>query len=97
MAVSRAGTIAARFERFHADNPHVYESIVATVQRLWRRGIRRYSINGIYEVLRYQHAMQTKGDTFKLNNDFRALYARRVMEEYPQFRGFFETRERIAA
>ncbi len=38
--------------------------------------------------------MQTDDPTseFRLNNDYRALYARQLMDNEPELDGFFETR-----
>ena len=94
-AYERQMTIAQRFEMFHAANPTVYARLREMALGLRRRGRERYSINGLFEALRWQHAMQTDDPTseFKLNNDFRALYARRLMEREPDLADFFETRK----
>lgn len=90
-------TIQQRFEAFHQANPHVYEQLVELALGLKRRGHRRYSIAGLFEVLRYNHALRTHGDDFKLNNNYRALYSRLIMRKEPRLHGFFETRKRRTA
>ncbi len=87
-------TIDERFKLFHEQNPHVYERIVSITRDLKLRGWKRAGIAMIFERLRWLYAIQTSGDDYKLNNDFRALYARKVMQEYPEFNGFFATRRR---
>jgi hypothetical protein len=89
-------TIAERFEAFHARNPQVYAALRDMALELHARGHRQYGIKALYEVLRFNAAMQTHGDTFKLNNDFTALYARLLMEQEPKLKGFFEIRQRSA-
>lgn len=37
-------------------------------------------------------AVLTKGEPFKLNNDFRSRYTRLLMQQEPELQGFFETR-----
>ncbi len=90
----RPRTIAEQFEAFHQDNPHVYLALVRLAMDLVRRGVRQYSINGLFEILRWQYALQTRGEPYRLNNNYRALYARLLMREVPALDGFFETRAR---
>lgn len=81
-----------RFERFHQLNPQVYLALRAMAVAMLEAGVRRYGIAGLFEVLRYEHVLRTRGEEFKLNNSFRAFYARRLMEREPRLDGFFETR-----
>lgn len=85
-------TIEERFCSFHAANPHVYRELRSMALSIRRRGATRYGIAGLFEVLRYRYSLQTSGDDYKLNNDFRALYARLLMRHEPELDGFFETR-----
>ena len=56
------------------------------------RGIRRTGIAAIFERLRWLYRLQTQGEEYRLNNTFRAYYARMVMERCPDLAGFFEVR-----
>lgn len=85
-------TIGERFEAFHGRNPHIYAELRRMALALRQRGMARYGIAGLFETLRYHYAIQTQGDDFKLNNDFRALYARLLMRNEPALYGFFEIR-----
>ncbi|MGR8921988.1 MAG: hypothetical protein ACU85V_20420 [Gammaproteobacteria bacterium] len=89
-------TIRERFEKFHAENPHVFEALRRRALRAKARGYRP-GIGCLFEVLRWQHGMTTQGDEFKLNNNFRSHYARLLMEREPELEGFFETRGLRAA
>lgn len=88
----RDASIQERFEAFHQANPHVYEALRRMALDMRLRGMQRYGIAGLFEVLRYRYAMQSNGDEYKLNNDYRALYARLLMEREPALRDFFELR-----
>jgi len=88
--------IAERFEVFHKANPHVYQGLRTIALALNRAGFKRYSMKAIYERLRFA-VIETHGEPWKLNNDFTALYARKLMEDEPELVGFFELRERTAA
>lgn len=85
-------SLRERFAIFHARNPHVYEALRSLALRMRHKGIKRYSIAGLFEILRYDYTMQTQGDEFKLSNSHRAFYARLLMEQEPQLEGFFELR-----
>jgi hypothetical protein len=87
------GTMAERFQSFHALNPEVYLAIVEIARDLKGLGFNRGGMKMIFERLRWLHAIDTKGDDFKLNNNFTAFYARLVMEMEADLAGFFEIRE----
>jgi hypothetical protein len=88
-------TISQRFEVFHECNPQVYQALRQMALGMRKRGRKHYGMKGLFEKLRFDHAMQTVGDeSFKLNNNYTALYARLLMESEPQLAGFFETRQR---
>lgn len=81
-----------QFLRFHELNPHVYSTIVEISLGLQKHGLKRTGISMVFERMRWMWAMQTRGDDYKLNNNYRAFYARMVMDEHPKLQGFFETR-----
>lgn len=92
--------IQKKFERFHAENPHVLE----TLERLAAEWFVNHSTVGIgmlFEVARWVENVDTGGDAFKLNNNFRSRYVRLMIERRPEWEYSFETRalgtERAAA
>lgn len=88
-------SIEERFDAFHGRNPQVYKALRQLALDMRGRGVRHYGIKALFEVLRYEYALRTEGDTFKLNNNYTALYARLLMEQEPELAGFFETRRRL--
>lgn len=87
----REATIRDAFWRFHTDNPHVYDELVRLAQTSNRAG-HRTSIAQLFEVLRWQHGIGTRGDDFKLNNSYRSYYARLIMRREPDLDGIFNLR-----
>jgi hypothetical protein len=88
-------TITERFWSFDKANPHIYRRIVQLARKAKMRGLNRYSIDGIFHVMRWEIAIRTKGDEkHRLNDHFTALYARLVDSREPDLKGFFETRKR---
>jgi hypothetical protein len=86
--------IVARFNAFHHDNPRVYREIVRLARRRLAAGYKTGSIAQIFEVLRWEMDLSTvSADGLKLNNDFRAPYARLVMANEPDLSEFFHTRQ----
>ena len=92
-ALQGNGPITKKFRQFHAANPHTYDELKDLAIQLQVRGYKRYGMKGLFEVLRLQTAMKTRGSTFKLNNNYTALYARLLMHNEPRLQGFFSLRE----
>ena len=82
-----------QFKAFHAANPHVYEHLRTLALNARRKDI-TVGIAMLFEVLRWQYLMATSdaSSEFKLNNNYRAFYARLLMEQEPELAGYFETR-----
>ena len=50
----------------------------------------------LYEVLRWNYYLSTEGEEeFKLSNDFRAVYARKIMENEPDLADAFNTKQSV--
>lgn len=86
-------TIAERFTAFHEDNPHVYRTLVR-LAREWvqQTGGRKIGTKALFEVARWQLALQTNTPDFKLNNNFTAFYARLMMRREDDLAGLFDLR-----
>jgi len=85
-------TLRARFEAFHRENPSVFEKLRELALYARRRGAQRLSINLLFERLRWEIQIETRGDDFRLNNNHRPYYARLLMASEPELAGAFETR-----
>jgi hypothetical protein len=91
-------TIQEAFDRFHGDHPEVETYLIALAYELRGKGYRRYGISALWERLRWHFQIEVGlGEDFKLNNNFRSRYARKIMQERPDLDGFFEIRELRAA
>ena len=92
-------TLDERFAAFDAANPHVFHILyslsVSEAADVATGNLARGSIAYLYETLR-RLPIQTNGEAYKLPNEFRALYARKLMRLYPTLDGLFETRIRKA-
>ena len=89
----RGLSISEQFQRFHDANPHVYTTLVVMARRMKAHGRARVGMKALFERLRWQWFEQTRGDDYKLNNNYTAHYARLIMRQESDLVGFFETRK----
>jgi hypothetical protein len=91
-------TIEEQFAEFHRQNPHIYEALVRLARQAKASGRRKIGIELLFAGLRWERFITTTGnDAYKLNNNYRSRYARRIMEREPDLVGFFEIRGLRAA
>jgi hypothetical protein len=83
-----------KFKAFHELNPAMHRELER--RSLWevRHGATRLSIAKMAEQLRADPSVTTIGDGFKINNSYRAFYARLLIHRHPELDGKFELRER---
>ena len=81
------------FDRFHSDNPRVYQVLVR-LAREWvaRFGGHKLGIATLYETARWQITLATNDAEFRLNNNWRSYYARLIMAQEPDLAGLFDLR-----
>lgn len=77
---------------YHRQNPQVYELVEKFTFEVINRGKATYSINAIFERIRWHSEIETDGEEFKLSNNHRAYYARLFMHYHPEHEGFFKTK-----
>ena len=91
-------SITARFKKFHAANPNVYDSLVTLARQFRsRRPDAKLGIAMLYEVLRWNFYISTDSDEpYKLTNDFKAFYARMIMDQEEDLAGVFQIKKSVA-
>jgi len=91
---ARRLSIQESFEAFHRANPDVYRLLCKFARDAKARGVRRWGIKAIFEVIRWHIKVDLqRTDEFKLNNIYTSRYARLIEEHEPDLKGFFETRK----
>jgi hypothetical protein len=91
---TRHKQLREQFLQFDREHPEVYQYVVKFTFDRINRGFKQYSVYAVIEQVRW-HLARVGGDglnEFKINNNFRPFYARKFMNEHPEFEGFFETR-----
>jgi hypothetical protein len=92
-----ADLIERAFIKFHDDNPWVYVRLRDMALHMKRSGRDSYGIAPLFEALRYEYDLQTiSNDGLKLNNNYKALYARMIAKQEPELVEFFRMRVRRA-
>ncbi|GAA1159871.1 hypothetical protein GCM10009654_15040 [Streptomyces hebeiensis] len=86
-------TITEQFHAFDANNPHVYRALERMAARRLAAGATRVSLKDLFEDLRRQLPEGVAG----LNNNYTALYARKLIAAHPHWAAVFELRRRRAA
>ena len=86
-------SIQDQFERFHDENPRVFEELLQLARKLRGRGHRSYSMDALMHVVRFHRHIDTTDPDFKINNNYSSRYSRKMTNEHPEFVGFFHTRE----
>lgn len=81
-----------KFKEFDRKNPKVYQELVSLTQQAYDAGRRKIGINMLIEVVRWNRFITTTDIDFKINNNYAPRYARKIMEEYPEFGDIFNLR-----
>ncbi|MFI6469816.1 hypothetical protein ACIBL5_06060 [Streptomyces sp. NPDC050516] len=86
-------SIQERFEVFHQLNPWILEQLEVLTFDCVDRGLKRVGIGMLFEVLRWQYGRATRGEPWRLNNDFRSRYVRELLNLHPEWSALFEIRK----
>ncbi|MEU2131799.1 hypothetical protein [Streptomyces sp. NPDC018352] len=93
---ARAGarpTIADRFHAFDSAHPYVYRALERLTTERLAAGETRLGLKQLFEALRWRLPKDMRG----LDNNYTALYARKLLGDHPQWAPAFELRRRRTA
>jgi hypothetical protein len=85
-------SLLIKWQRWHKENPEFYELFSRFTKEAISNGHTKLSAWLIINRIRWETSIVTKGDDYKISNDFIALYSRLFMPDNPQYAGFFRTR-----
>ena len=82
-----------KFNQYDQNHPEVYQYLLKLCRNAQATGIKKYAISPLVEITRW-HLNINRGlqEEFKIRNDFKPWYARKIAAENPEFEGFFEFR-----
>jgi hypothetical protein len=94
--------LQSRFESYDRENPAIWEKFVHFAVELIDAGVDRAGAKFIVERIRWETKVRAKelgvNARFKINNNYPAYYARKLIQKDPaRFANFFETRDRAAS
>ena len=83
----------AKFNKFHRDNPKVYELFKKFTFEFIEAGAKNTGSKAVIERIRWFTTVETTGKRYKINNNYTCMYSRLFMRDFPQYTGLFRTRE----
>jgi len=83
----------AQFQLYHISNPRVYDLFKRFAYEALMQGFHRFGAKAIMERIRWHELIEKGRNDFVVNNNYTSRYVRMLMEEKPEFIGFFETRK----
>ncbi len=84
-----------QFLEFDRKNPWIGRELKRRAMELKGAGFKKYSMRTLWESLRWERDRQTiAGKPYELNDHWPPFYARKIMQETPSLREFFEIRGR---
>jgi hypothetical protein len=86
-------TVKQKWWGWHNANPHVYVMFERYALRVIGTGKTQFSAWAIIQRMRWEVVIETKGDDFKISNDFIAYYSRLFHAYNPEHDGFFRTKK----
>ena len=89
------------FIQFDQDNPKVWDLFVEIVLKHINAGHRKGSVEFIFNIMRWQHDMETTDPFYKINNNHKPFYARKWRKccadstnpKWVALQNYFQTRE----
>lgn len=95
----RRSELRSKFLDYHQRNPEVYQWLVQFSHDMKNAGYKSYGMKSIIERVRWHIDLNRpnndhEGDKMlKINNNHAPFYARLIMDNEPDLKGFFEIRE----
>jgi hypothetical protein len=90
-------TLAEKFAEYDAANPGIYFLFKRFANELIKAGRTKLSASLIIERIRWEVSISTQStDAFKVSNNHTAFYARKFMNDFPEYGEIFRTREQKA-
>lgn len=85
-----------KFEEYHRLNPHIYDKVKEYSLQVHATGRQHFGIRQIWERLRWYVMIESNdpNSVFRLCNNYTPFYARKLMADVPELKGFFTLRER---
>lgn len=81
-----------KFKNFDQNHPEVYLYFKKFAKKAMTSGLKKYGAKAIFERIRWHFTIDVVSEDFKINNNYVSRYVRKLIDECPEFKSFFETR-----
>ena len=81
------------FNKFIAENPHIYKSFEEQTLRAIKKGRTKISSDLIINYIRWEQFIESSDKHFKINNSYSAYIARHFIKQNPQYSDLFNLRK----
>jgi hypothetical protein len=71
-----------QFQEFHEANPRIYQLFCYFAGKVQMAGHNKYSAEAIFNQIRWYTTVETRGDEYKINNDYKPYYSRMYMRDH---------------
>ena len=88
-------TVKQKWWAWHKENPHVYALFKRFTLQAISAGHKNLSAWLIINRIRWETSIETKGEDFKISNDYIAFYARLWRAKYPEHKDLFSIKKMI--
>lgn len=88
----RESALGREWIKWHTANPQFFNLFERFTDEAISRGHKNLSGWLIANRVRWETSIVTKGNAYKISNNFIALFSRLYMVRYPQYVGFFRTK-----
>ena len=82
-----------QWQQCKAKNPSLLPQLAGLARELKISGHCRYSMDGLFHILRWETRSTTGDLGLKINNNYTAFAARDLMDHFPDLQGFFVLRK----
>ena len=93
-SIKRSDQIFEDFKKFHATNPRVWWLFKRFTLEAIGSGMKHYSSDAVCHRIRWHTAVETSGESVKINDHYTAYYARLFEAKFENMAGFFSKRHR---
>ena len=81
------------FNKFIAENPHIYKSFEEQTLREIKKGRTKISSDLIINYIRWEQFIESSDEHFKINNSYSSYIARFFIQQNPQYKDLFNFRK----
>lgn len=86
-------TIREGFEKFNAENPHIFQKFEEQALRAIGKGRKKISSKLIINWIRWHEFLESNDLNFKINDAYQSYYARHFVSKHPEHADVFEFRK----